>query len=335
MVPQKKEIIMAQKQRKKKNKFLPMIVLAVILASLVIGTSVLSAANDRKAAEEAEKLAAENASILLAEYDAANTKSISYSKDGAEFLTFTVRNGVWVYEEDETFPLNQTIVGSMASALSSMAAERAVEDVDRDAFGLSDPAYVIKVEYNDGASHVYTIGNYNSFTGGYYFTMDGDCYMISSGLIPYFDYERNDLLALDTIPVSDWQDVGYVNSVTVTRDGVSTEITDEAGLTDVLGKLGALSLTICEDYYADESEKASYGMDGSDSVTVKYKKTVTSADANGNQTTNYLETAYTFVIGDSNLGGPAKSAIVYQLNETAVNELLAMADYIPAPETAE
>ena len=335
MVPQKKEIIMAQKQRKKKNKFLPMIVLAVLLGALIIGTYVLSSANDKKAAEEAAELAAENASIMLAEYDAANTTSVSYSKDGAEFLTFLVKNGAWVYKEDETFPLNQQIVGSMASALSSMAAERTVEDVDKDAFGLTDPAYVIKVEYTDGASHVYTIGNYNSFTGGYYFTMDGDCYMIASGLIPYFDYELNDLLALDTIPVSEWQDVGYVNSVTVTRDGVSAEITDEMGMTDALEKLGALSLTICEDYHADDSEKAAYGMDGSDSVTVKYKKAVTSADANGNQTTNYLETVYTFVIGDSNLGGPAKSAIVYQLNETAVNELLAFADYVPAPETAE
>lgn len=307
-----------------------MIVLAVILAALVIGTSVLSAANEKKAAEEAAELAAQNTTIMLAQYDAANTKSISYSKDGADFLTFHVKNGAWVYEGDENFPLNQQIVGSMASAMASVAAERAVEDVDKDAYGLSDPAYVITVEYNDGVSHVYTIGSYNSFTGGYYFTMDGDCYMISSGLIPYFDYELNDLLALDTIPVSEWQDVGYVNSVTVTKDGKSTEITDEAGMTEALGKLGALSLTICQDYYADETEKAAYGMDGSNAVTVKYKKAVTSTDEAGNQSVNYLETSYTFTFGDNNLGGPAKSDIVYQLNQTAVNELLAYADYVPA-----
>lgn len=334
MVPQKKEVIMAQKQRKKKNKFLPMIVLAVLLAALVIGTSVLSSANDRKAAEEAAELAAQNASILLAEYDASTTASISYSRNDEEFLTFRVKNGQWVYEADEHFPLNQTIVGSMASALSSMAAQRTVEDADPEAFGLNNPAYVITVEYNDGTSHVYTIGNYNSFTGGYYFTMDGACYMIASGLIPYFDYSLNDLLALDTVPVSDWQDIGYVSSVTVTRDGASCEITDETGMTEALGKLGALSLTICEDYYADESEKAAYGMDGSDGVTVKYKKAVTATDANGNSSTNYLETSYTFVIGENNIGGPAKSSIVYHLSEDAVTELLAYAEYVPA-ETEE
>jgi len=323
---------MAQKQRKKKNKFLPMIVLAVLLAALVIGTSLLSAANDRKAAEEAEKLAAENAVIMLAQYDAANTSSISYSREGEEFLTFNAVGGAWVYEGDPNFPLNQQIVGSMATALSAMAAERTVEDVDKEAYGLNDPAYVITVEYTDGASHVYTIGNYNSFTGGYYFTMDGDCYMISSGLIPYFDYSLNDLLSLDTIPVSDWQDIGYVTSVTVTKDGESNEITDEAGMTEVLARLGGIPLSICEDYYADDSEKAAYGLDGSDSVTVKYKKAVTTTNESGASSTNYLETAYTFVFGENNLGGPAKSKIVYQLNETAVTELLAYAGYIPAEE---
>ncbi len=326
---------MAVKQRKKKNKFLPMIVLAVLLGALILGTSVLSSANDKKAAEEAEKLAAENSSILLAQYDASATSSVSYSRKGEDFLTFNMANGAWVYEEDPNFPLNQTIVGSMASALSSMAAERTVEEVDREAYGLDDPAYVIKVEYTDGVSHVYTIGNYNSFTGGYYFTMDGDCYMISSGLIPYFDYALNDLLSLDTIPVSEWQDIGYVNSVTVTRDGVSNEITDETGMTEVLEKLGGVALSICGDYYADESEKAAYGLDGTDSVTVKYKKAVTSMDESGNSSTNYLETTYGFIIGDSFLGGPAKSTIVYQLDETAVNELLAYADYVPAETAAE
>ena len=329
---------MAQKQRKKKNKYLPMIVLAVILAVLIIGTSVLSAANEKKAAEEAASLAAsQNTSIMLAQYDASTTKSVSYSREGGDFLTFSVKNGSWVYEGDPEFPVNQTIVGSMASALSSMAAERTVEDVDKDACGLTDPAYVIKVEYNDGASHVYTIGNYNSFTGGYYFTMDGDCYMISSGLIPYFDYELDDLLALDTIPVTDWQDIGYVTSVTVTKDGVPNEITDEAGMSGALEKLGAVSLTLCEDYSASADEKASYGIDGTHSVSVKYKKAVTSTDESGNQSTNYLETTYTFGIGQTDgvyYGSPAKSDIVYRLTETAVNELFAYADYVPA-EAAE
>ncbi len=323
---------MAVKQRKtkKKNKFVPMLVLAGILGALVIGTSVLSSANDRKAAEEAAELAAENESIMLAEYDLSTTTSVSYSRNGEEFLTFNVVNGAWVYEADPTFPLNQEIVTYMAGALSSMAAERAVTDVDKDAYGLTDPAYVICVSYNDGTSHVYTIGNYNSFTGGYYFTMDGNCYMIASGLIPYFDYALSDLLALDTIPVSEWQDIGYVNSVTVTRDGVSNQITDEAGMTEVVGKLGTLSLGVCEDYYADAGETAAFGLDGSDSVTVKYKQAVTSTDEAGNSFTNYLETAYTFVFSDGFLGGPAKSSIVYQLDESAVTELLAYADYVPA-----
>lgn len=321
---------MAVKQRKKKNKFLPMLVLCGILAVLVIGTSVLSAANEKKAAEEAAELAAsQNTSIMLAEYDAAKTVSISYSRGGEDFLTFRAVNGAWVYEGDPEFPVNQQTVGYMASALSSMAALRAVDEVDREAYGLDNPAFVIRVSYQDGVSHEYVIGNYNTFSGGYYFTMDGDCYMIASGLLPYFDYALNDLLALDTVPAAEWADIGYVTSVTVTKDGAANTITDEAGMTAVLEKLGALSLTVCADYHADDSEKAAYGIDGTDSISVKYKKAVTSTNEAGAQNTSYLETTYTFDFG-AGVGGPAKSSMVYQFDEAVIGELLAYAEYVPA-----
>ena len=44
----------------------------------------------KKAAEEAAELAAQNTTIMLAQYDAVNTKSISSSKDGADFQTLFV-----------------------------------------------------------------------------------------------------------------------------------------------------------------------------------------------------------------------------------------------------
>ena len=73
-------------------------------------------------------------------------------------------------------------------------------------------------------------------------------------------------------------------------------------------------------------------MDGTNTVTVKYKKAVSSTGESGQQSVNYLETSYTFVFGNTGLGGPAKSALVYQLDENAVSEILAYADYVPAAE---
>ena len=92
-----------------------------------------------------------------------------------------------------------------------------------------------------------------------------------------------------------------------------------------------LDLKTCADYYADADEKAVYGLDGADSVTVKYKKAVTSTDTSGNQTVNYLETSYTLTFGGEAADGavygiPSKSDIVYAFDGDAVNGLLAFAE---------
>ena len=114
-------------------------------------------------------------------------------------------------------------------------------------------------------------------------------------------------------------------------------ISDEAGKEGVISALGGISLANCADWYADESEKAAYGLDSGAYAMVKYKKALTVTDENGNESTSYPETSYQLNIGALTEEGyyvsPAKSAIVYTVSEDAVNALLDYADYIP--EAAE
>lgn len=327
--------------KKRKNKFVPLIVLVVLLAALMIGYSALSAANDRKEAELAAEEAAENAVTMIAEYDYSTTAKLSYKIGEGDFLTFTQSAGVWSYADDANFPLNQTIITQMAAAVASIGVETTVEEGTEADYGLDNPAYTIKVEYTGGSTHTYKIGDYNSFNGAYYFSMDREMYMVSSALLSYFQYELTDLLALDTIPTTDWADNNYVSEITVADGEKSNTIADDAGKTGVLAKIGALSLTNCADYYADADEKNTYGLDGSTFAAVKYKKAVTSTDDSGKESTTYLETTYTIHIGAAvghNEGyyiSPAKSNIVYIADETSVLELLAYTDYAPAETEAE
>lgn len=326
---------------KKKNKYLPLIILAAVLVVLLIAYKALSGANDRKEAEEAAKLAAENADIMIAQYDYTTTTSLSYQLKGMDELKFAVSGSSWIYLPDEKFPLDQTIIAQMAAAIAQIAVECTVSEGSPADYGLDDPNYIINVKYSDGTSHEYKIGDYNTFNSAYYFMADGDMYMISSGLLPYFNYTLDDLLLLDEIPYSEWSDTAYVNFITVKNGEKYAEITDTDGKSAVIDLLKYFPLKDCADYYADEEEKISdYGIDGSIAVVVNYKKAKTSTDADGNETTTYLDTGYSLTFGNQTEDGdyyvsPSGSNIVYLIDEETAAGLLAYAGYAPDKSEAE
>ena len=323
---------------KKKNKFLPMIILLIVLIALFAAYKLLSGANQRAEAEEEARLAAENADIMIAEYDYTTMTELSYQLKGADELKFAVSGSSWIYLADEKFPLDVTTISYMASAIAQIAVECTVDEGSPADYGLDDPAYTINVKYSDGSSHEYKIGDYNTFNSAYYFMADGDMYMISSGLLSYFNYTLDDLLVLDTIPYSDWSDTDYVNYVTVTVGGESNKISDSTGKSEIVELIKYLPLTKCEDYYSDEEEKSAYGLDGGTSIVVNYKKAKTSTDADGNETTTYLDTGYTLLVGEKTENGyyaaPANSDITYIIDAETIDEVLAYISYVPETDEA-
>ena len=323
-------------KRKKKNKYLPLIILLVLIAVMAAAYSALSSANDRKEAEQAAADAAANAVEMIAEYDYTTTTALSYRRAGSDPVELRVVNGQWTLVSDENFPVNQTVVSYMANAIATIAVQNHITEGDPADYGLEDPAYTIEVTYADGAAHQYRIGNYNAFGGGaYYFMMDGTMYTIPTGLTSYFDYELTDLLQLETMPTDIEQD--YINSITVVSDGTETVIDDANGIAALFDIFSDLTLTECADYYTDETERTeTCGLDGSDKFMISYKRAVTTTDANGNQTTNRLDTSYTFLFGESAdgkvYGSPEKSTMAYFVNAETVEKIMAYIDYEPAPE---
>ncbi len=327
-------------KRRKKNKFIPLIVLSVLIVVLAAAYTALSKSNDRREAEEAALLASENAAEMIAEYDATTMTELTYQRDGEDPVELYVSNGLWHLKADDTFPVNQTTVGSMASAISSIAVQNHVTEGDPADYGLAEPAYRVEVTYQDGTSHQYRIGSYNAFGGGmYYFMMDGAMYTITSGLTSYFDYTQDDLLQLETMPTDIEQD--YINAITVTVDGAEKVIDDTNGIASLFDLFGDIRLTDCADYYADETERAeTYGLDGSDKMVISYKRAVTTTAEDGTQSTNRLDTSYTFVFGndaghdEAYYGAPGKSSMVYLIGAETVEAIRAYMAYVPA-ETEE
>lgn len=326
-------------KRKKKNKYIPLIVLLVLIVVMAAAYTMLSSANDQKEAEQAAADAAANAVEMIAEYDYTTTVGLMYQRAGSDPVELKVVNGVWQMADDEHFPVNQTAVASMANAIASIGIKNHVTEGDPADYGLAEPAYLIEVTYDGGVSHQYRIGDYNAFGGGaYYFMMDGTMYTIPTGLTSYFDYGRDDLLQLDTMPTDIEPD--YINSITVTVDGTDKVIDDADGIAALFDLFGDITLTSCADYYTDETERAeTYGLDGSDRILISYKRAVTSTDADGNQTTNRLDTSYTFLFGEAADGGyygsPEKSTIAYLIGAETADAIAEYLTYEPAPVSEE
>ncbi len=326
-------------KKKKQNRWLPLVILTGVLAVLLIGYSALSAANEKAAEEEARQEAIENAAIMLAAYDKADMATLTYSRNGGDPIRLAVSNGQWVYADDPQYPLNTDIAAEMAGAIASIGAMRRVDEGDKAAFGLTEPSYHIQVTYRDGTSHEYKIGNYNTFSAGYYFEADGEVYIITSGLTTYFAYDLEDLIVLDVIPTDKWADSQYLVSVKVQSGGKSNTITDPAGMETAISAISGMVFDTWDDYYcpaADQAER--YQIDGENFVAVTYKTPVASMDANGNPVTNYLETTYQINFG---LRGesvvytsPKDSTIVYRVTAEEVDQVLALLDYVPTDTEA-
>jgi len=324
-------------RKKKKNKALPLIILVGIMCVLWIAYTALSAANDKAEAERLAEEAAENASIMLAEIDSTTATKLSYHGEDGEWITFVYDGTAWKYEADEKFPLNQTMVTSMAAAISTIGATRSVEEGVESDYGLDNPAYEIHITYNGNTTYKYAIGNLNTFNGEYYFRNDdGGIYMISSGLLPYFQYTRDDLLVLDT-PVSDINSE-YITGITVTAaDGTSNTVSDADGIAGLYSIFCELNCTQWADYYADgDTMLSEYGIDQTAGITVSYKKSIEITDESGNTQTTMMDSSAKVYFGNTaEADGTVyytipKSTIVYKIEEDVYNAVMEYLHYVPA-----
>ena len=323
-------------RRKKKNKALPLLILVGIMCVLGIAYAALSAANDKAEADRLAEEEAANAVLMLAELDYTKTSELTYRCGEEDWITFRVKGGKWIYGEDETFPLNQETLSTMAAAISTIGATRAVEEGSEADYGLDNPLCEIHITYGGNTTYRYAIGDLNAFNGEYYFRNDdGKIYMIASGLLPYFQKTLNDLIVLDT-PVNDINSA-YLTGITVTgKDGESKRVTDVDDMSELYSLFAALNCTEWADAYADSAEMAEqYGIDQTAGITVSYKNSVDVTDASGNVQSTLMDTTATVYFGNAVSDGSGvyytlpKSTIVYTAENELYAQIMEYLEYIP------
>ena len=269
-----------------------------------------------------------------------------------ESLSF---GSVWSYTDDADFPLQQSYLSAMTSAVSEITATKVIEAVDDLAeYGLDEPVCSITVTSGDAATTI-DIGDETSLDGLRYVSVgDGNVYLVSSDLLTNFSYGLYDLVSIESLP-----DMSDLVSLRVERPSGTLVIDylEDSGLayTDrysyfaedgedyvTLGsepaynfiyQITGFSWSSCVNYAADDEALAACGLDSpSVTVTVDYIETTevetneTDEDGNAITETRTEEKSLTLELGDYADDGCyariAGSDMVYLIDASICDSLL-------------
>lgn len=228
--------------------------------------------------ETMEQIAASGETVLEIPTD--TVTALSWSIDDTS-LSFHL-DGVWLYDDDEAFPVNQEKITELLETFSAFTAAFTIDDVeDFNQYGLEEPSGTIHIDTAD-ASYEINLGAYSTLDAQRYVSIgDGRVYLASHDPLEDFDLHLSDLIAHDELP--DLQQVtaltfsGLENyEITYKADNDRAYSEDDCYFTDLDGEmlpldtdrvesyLSALSsMTLSEyvSYNVSDAELTSFGLD--------------------------------------------------------------------------
>lgn len=298
-----------------------LIALCAVLVVLGLGYGLARTLN-----AEAEE---EDAGIPVAALESETVTALSWTSTDEGEVALTRTDDAWSLTDDDTFPLDQTTVEPLLSALTDITASQQLDSPESlTAYGLDDPALTITAETEEG-SYTFALGDENDLADGCYLLLNGDesvVYLVDTSLRDTFTVGLYDLVDMEDLP-----DFGTVTGVTVAQIDGTLELTyvedssaltwydgfhwflDDGGVsrpldgnsvTDLYTKITTLSWLSCVNYRASAAEQEEYGLfrDGvpTTAVTLTYEVTETvdtgETDDDGNAITEEETTVHTFTL---------------------------------------
>lgn len=225
-------------------------------------------------------------------------KNLSFRMEGDE-VTWSKEEENWTLSQDENFPVDANKMKSLTSALSSLTAERTLEEVSNlKDYGLETPENVIEIEKTDGSTESISVGSKNPSTGHTYVSVGENkdtVYTVSSDLASVFSGSIYDFALSEEYPsitgttiqkISvDKKENSYVvesNADSSTgwtvKDGKKNEKEADSGNAGTLQSTVA-GLTYSGYYAYDCEDWSAYGLDKPKmTLTVDYTEQVTVTD---------------------------------------------------------
>lgn len=261
-----------------------LIILSGVLVICVAGAIVISRTDFEEKMSGTE--------TVIVDVDSSDITYLSWNYEDDE-MAFVCKDGKWSSDTDDKMEVDQDLLNEIAENLSDITSEKKVEEVQSlGVYGLSSPAYNITIKTSDSTYEI-AVGD-ETFSDGEVYISDGDgyVYLTDSSLIDHISYTLLDCAEKEEIPEmesiseltvvnDDTEDIvykknsGYCYSDAYTyymkgNDGwknLDNESTEETFQT-----LSGFTWKKCVDYYAEDSELASYGLEEPDaSVSITYE----------------------------------------------------------------
>lgn len=262
-------------------------VLAVVCAAAFLATRVQ---------EQQEQVEASGETVLA--IDAGNVASLAWTSGEAEYAFH--KDGTWIYDADEAFPVSAEALEELLAPFSSFNAAFVIRDVtDYAQYGLDEPECTIEIGTAD-ASYTIALGDMSAMDDQRYVSIgDGNVYLAVTDPMDAFSVELPDLIDNDEIPQMDTvtalsltgaveESIAYVEAggpsysdedVYFLQSGEESLPLDTDLVEDYLGGIRDLVLTDYATYNATEIELASFGLnDPALTVTVEYEQQAEAAE---------------------------------------------------------
>lgn len=274
--------------KKKSVNLITAVGVLVVLSGAYVGVKAYVAKQEAADTESAEE---ENPEIIS--IASADVKSIKFVIDKKE-VTFEKDGDSWVKSDETAFPVDQDKIDTLVSSLSSIKAERTLENVeDASEYELDQPENTITVTTEDGETTVIQLGMENDSTSQEYIDLNKDSstvYVVSNSTFSSFkgtlyDFAKSGVFpTVDSSTVSkisvDGKDSSYVvekdesNFWNITGDG-ETEKADSAKATSLASALSSMAYASYVNYNCADDELSQYGLDKPYAeITVDYQEEV-------------------------------------------------------------
>lgn len=306
---------------------------------------------------EERKERIKNSDEIILEVSGDDVISLSWEyegENGKETLAFH-KGEKWIYDEDETFPVNEEKVADLLGWFEQFGVSFVIEDVeDFGQYGLDDPVCVIRLGTEDETYEI-RLGDYSTMDAKRYVSVGGkDVYLVEHD--PFEDYEVTirDMILHDQIPwFSDVEEIQFAGAenYTVTREEESAHAYNEddiyfskqeeetlpldtGNVNNYLQTMQGLDLTDYVSYNVSEEELSGYGLDDPElAVTVRY--TVEDTDEKSEDKRKDGKAAQTFTLYVSRDDAAAEtdeevpayvrigdSQIIYEIPESSYQALM-------------
>ncbi len=146
--------------------------------------------------EEQERI--KNSEEIILALEASEIQNLSWEYEESSFSFHRDEEGIWKYDEDEAFPVNDEKIAELLSIFASFGVSFVIEEVeDYSQYGLDEPVATIQLDTKE-QSYTLELGAFSKLDSQRYVSIgDGNAYLVTTDPLETYDLEIKDLIMHD------------------------------------------------------------------------------------------------------------------------------------------